>query len=350
MELTSTYVGTGPMPGPGPVYGRPDNATVAELESVLAALEHGSEALLFGSGMAAIAAAAALTPPGGRVVAPAAAYNTTAELLRMHHGDGRIRLQQVESTDTEAFCAAIRGDGEPAALVWLESPGNPLLQVPDVRAITDEARQVGALVVFDNTFATPLLQQPLEFGADVVVHSVTKYIAGHSDLVLGATVTANSTLAERLRTYRRVHGAIAGPFEAWLALRGVRTMGLRVTRQVATAGLLAERLTGHPAVRRVGYPGLPGDPGHERASRQMSGFGAMLTIELADAAAADRVVHAVRVWVPATSLGGVESLLERRRRNSSEPDLVPDGLIRLSVGIEDPEDLWADLVQALAHA
>jgi cystathionine gamma-synthase len=201
----------------------------------------------------------------------------------------------------------------------------------------------------DNTFATPLVQRPLDLGADVVVHSVTKYLAGHSDVVLGATVCRPGELLMALRRHRTVRGAVPGPWEAWLALRGIRTVHLRIERAQANAAELARRLVGHPAVARVRHPSLPHDPGHVRASEQMRGFGAIVSIEVAgDAATADAVSAAVRLWVPATSLGGVESTLERRRRNASEPAVVPESLLRLSVGIEDVEDLWEDLDAALS--
>ena len=200
----------------------------------------------------------------------------------------------------------------------------------------------------DNTFLTPLGQQPLLLGADVVVHSVTKYLAGHSDVVLGAAVAEDPALRARLASHRRVHGAIAGPWETWLALRGMRTLALRVRQSQDTASLLAHRLVGHPAVAEVRYPGLPTDPGHDRATAMLQSFGSIVGVRpKGGAQAADAVVDAVRLWVPATSLGGVESTLERRRRFTTESADVPEDLIRLSVGIEAPSDLWADLDRAL---
>jgi cystathionine gamma-synthase len=194
-------------------------------------------------------------------------------------------------------------------------------------------------------------QRPLVAGVDVVVHSVTKYLAGHSDVVLGAVVTSNEELRSKLLVHRSLHGAIAGPFETWLALRGVRTMALRIERSQATAGELARKLQQHPAVEAVRYPGLPEDPGHARAAAQMDGFGSIIAIQVkGGAAAADKVIDALQLWLPATSLGGVESLIERRRRHVNEPESVPENLLRLSVGIENPADLWADLKQALSAA
>src|SRR5665647_1168169 len=220
--------------------------------------------------------------------------------------------------------------------------------VGDLPALVAGAHAAGALVAVDNTLATPLGQQPLVHGADGVVHSVTKYLAGHSDVVLGAAVTGDPDLRARLAAYRTTHGAIAGPWEVWLALRGLRTLALRVERSQRSAGVLAARLAEHPAVAEVRYPGLPTDPGHERASRLLGGFGSIIGLRpQGGQAAADAVVDAVRLWVPATSLGGVESMLERRRRFATESPTVPEDLLRLSVGIEDVEDLWRDLERAL---
>jgi len=336
--LTSTYVADGPVD-----YGRTDNPTWQAFEATLGALEHGT-ALVFSAGMAAISAACALVPDGSTVVAPRHVYSGTGALLRDAAAAGRLTLREVDVADTAGVVAALPG----AQLLWLESPTNPMIEVADLRALTTAARAEGALSVVDNTFATPLVQRPLELGADVVVHSVTKYLAGHSDVVLGATVTADESLAQRLRAHRRLHGGIAGPHEVYLALRGVRTLALRVERAQASAATLAQRLAEHPAVERVRHPSLPNDPGHAVASAQMHGFGAMLAVEVAGGAdAAERVAASTRLWVHATSLGGVESTLERRRRHGAEVDTVPESLLRLSVGIEDVEDLWADLDQAL---
>ena len=340
--LTSTYVADGPVD-----YGRGDNPTWQAFESALGALEGGA-ALVFGSGMAAISAACALVPDGSVVVAPRHVYSGTGALLREAADRGRLTLREVDVADTGAVLAAVEG----ARLLWLESPTNPMIEVADLRALTAAAREAGALTVVDNTFATPLVQRPLELGADVVVHSVTKYLAGHSDVVLGAAVTADDdagrALHARLRAHRRLHGAIAGPHEVYLALRGLRTLALRVERAQANAAELARRLVDHPAVERVRHPSLPGDPGHALATAQMQGYGAILAIEVRGGAdGAERVAAATRLWLHATSLGGVESTLERRRRHSAEVATVPESLLRLSVGIEDVEDLWADLDQAL---
>jgi cystathionine gamma-synthase len=260
----------------------------------------------------------------------------------------------VDITDTDAVLQQISpADGAAASMLWLESPTNPMLGVADIRALTAAAHAAGAIVVTDNTFSTPLVQQPLSLGSDVVLHSVTKYLSGHSDVVLGALVTSDAGLRATLLHHRTIHGGIAGPFEAWLALRGLRTLALRVERSQASAVVLAGRLSNHPRVAAIRFPGLATDPGHERAKAQMKGFGSVLCIEMAPAGglsgadAADRMIRALQLWLPATSLGGVESLIERRRRHVAEPVSVPENLVRLSVGIENVEDLWADLEQAL---
>jgi cystathionine gamma-synthase len=340
--LTSTYVADGEVD-----YARTDNPTWQAFESALGALE-GGDALVLSSGMAAITAALDLVPDGTRVVAPTHAYSGTSAMLAQAVERGRLTVDAVDVEDTERVLAALPG----AALLWLESPTNPMLEVADLPTLCAAARESGALTVVDNTFATPLVQRPLDLGADVVVHSVTKYLSGHSDVLLGAVVTRADEqgrgLCERLRAHRRLTGSIAGPSEVWLALRGVRTLALRIERAQSSAAELARRLQDHPAVARVRHPSLPDDPGHERAARQMSGFGAVLAIEVhGGAAAAEAVAAATSVWVHTTSLGGVESTLERRRRHAAEAPTVPESLLRLSVGIEDVEDLWTDLDRAL---
>lgn len=322
IELSSTYVA-----GDGPTYGRFDNRTWATFEELLGDLEGGT-ALAFASGMAAVSACLELTPPGGTVVLPHHVYNGTTALVDELADAGRLVARRVDPTDTDGTVAALDG----AATVCLESPTNPMLEVSDLPVLLGAARERGVLSVVDNTFNTPLLARPLEYGADVVVHSVTKYLAGHSDVVLGATVTADDALHERLRGHRTLRGAIPGPHETWLALRGMRTLHLRVERACANAAELASRLVEHEAVAQVRYPG----------------FGAIVCLEPAGGReAAERIEDSVRLWLPATSLGGVESSLERRRRHAAEPESVPEDLVRLSVGIEDVEDLWRDLDAAL---
>ena len=319
----------------------PFEETLAELEG--AALP----GLVFASGLAAVSAALSLIPSGGVLVMPRHSYQGSLAMAEQMAERGELKLRTVDIADTAAVTAQLGG----ADMLWLESPTNPMLEIAEVEALASAAHQAGALVVADNTFSTPLGQRPLAAGVVVVVHSVTKYLAGHSDVVLGAVVTSNEELRSKLLVHRSLHGAIAGPFETWLALRGVRTMALRIERSQATAGELARKLQQHPAVEAVRYPGLPEDPGHARAAAQMDGFGSIIAIQVkGGAAAADKVIDALQLWLPATSLGGVESLIERRRRHVNEPESVPENLLRLSVGIENPADLWADLEQALTAA
>lgn len=346
--LSSTYVSQG-VPGPGDtLYTRYDAPTWHPFEEALGALEASPlPALVYASGMAAVAAAFSLVPPGGRVLVPRHAYQVTLVLAQELARTQGLDVVAVDLRDLDAVAAAMPG----TALVWAESPTNPMLEVADLPAVVSLAHEAGALVAVDNTFATPLGQRPLGFGADVVVHSVTKSLAGHSDVVLGAVVTGDPELRLRLDAYRRTHGAIAGPLEVWLALRGLRTLALRLERAQANALVLAERLAAHPDVVEVRYPGLPGDPGHPLAARLLDGFGTIIGLRPAGGAeGADAVVAGVRIWVPATSLGGVESMLERRRRFSTEAVTVPEDLLRLSVGIEGVEDLWRDLDAALRSA
>jgi cystathionine gamma-synthase len=280
-------------------------------EEALGRLE-GAErpAIAFASGMAAVAAVFGLVPCGGTVVLPRHAYQATlgfADELAVHSG---TRIVRVDVADTAQVLAALPG----ASLLLLESPTNPMLEVADLPVLLAAARDAGVLSAVDNTFATPLGQQPLTLGADIVLHSVTKYLAGHSDVVLGAAVAASAELDGRLRHHRTMHGAIPGPFEVWLALRGLRTLALRVGRSQATAAELAARLARHPDVVEVRHPSLPGDPGHERAARLMTGFGSILGVRPAGGpAAADAVVAAVRLWVPSRRWSAAAATPPRRR-------------------------------------
>lgn len=311
-------------------YAREGNPTVHSLEEVIGGLEGGT-AVVFGSGMAAANAVLDLLIPGAVVVAPSAAYTGVAVRLRELSQIGSIELRIVDVDDTAAVLSACEG----AELLWLESPTNPLLQVADLDACIAGAKARGCQVLVDNTFATPLLQRPIEYGADMVMHSVTKALAGHSDLLLGAIVCADGTLAERIRERRVLLGAAPSAFDAYLALRGIRTLAVRVERAQSNARIIAERLARHACVRSTSYPG----------------FGSMIAIDVDGSAdQADAVCQATSVWTHATSLGGVESLLERRRRWPLESRVVPESLIRLSVGIEDAEDLWSDLDAALRRA
>lgn len=355
--LSSTYFGTGALGDGDRGYGRYSNPTWDPFEEALGQLE-GSElpGLLYASGLAAVSSALSLLPAGGVLVMPSHSYAGSLVIATELAQKGFLELRTVDIADTAAVKEQLAPQGpdtKTARMLWLESPTNPMLGIADIRELTAAAHEVGAIVVTDNTFSTPLVQQPLSLGSDVVLHSVTKYLAGHSDVVLGALVTSNPDIRAALLHHRTLHGGIAGPFEAWLALRGLRTLALRVERSQASAAVLAERLSTHPLVESIRFPGLPTDPGHERAKSQMTGFGSIVCIQIAPAGglggadAADKLVRALQLWLPATSLGGVESLIERRRRHTAEPLSVPDNLVRLSVGIENVEDLWADLKQAL---
>lgn len=340
VALTSTY-----RLGGAHTYGRDGNDSWLALEVVLGALEGGT-ALCFASGLAAVSVVLDDLPVGAVVVAPADAYNGTRRLLADREERGRLVRRLVDVTDTKQTLAALDG----ASLLWVESPTNPLMGIADVAALCAAAKAAEVRSVVDNTFATPLLQQPIGLGADVVIHSVTKMLSGHSDVVMGAVVCADPGLAVVLAKLRSLHGGIAGPFEAWLALRGVRTLPARLERAQRTAGELASRLEAHAAVETVRYPGLPSHPGRELAARQMAGFGNMISFDVAGGAApAEAVCSSTHLCVPSTSLGGVETQLERRGRWEGETHLPP-GLIRLSVGQEDIEDLWSDLDQALRAA
>ena len=341
--FASTYVGAHDVQAANIGYGRYGNPTWQALEEALGALE-GGRALTFSSGMAAAHAVLELLRPGGIIVIPHNCYLGVAEAVdrRAARYGGQVRRVSIANT-TEVLSAAAGAD-----VVWIESPANPTIEVADLPALGHNLSGQAMLVV-DNTFATPLLQRPLESGADIVLHSATKLLSGHSDVLLGALVTRvdQEQPFETLDQIRRSVGAAPGPMEAYLALRGLRTLPLRLAQAQTTAQTLAERLVAHSRVRRVRFPGLVSDPGHDVARRTMSGFGSLISIELADAKTADAFVDACSLWVFATSLGGVESTLERRRRWPGELPTVPEGLVRMSVGIEHVEDLWADLVQAL---
>jgi cystathionine gamma-synthase len=325
VTLAATFVAGGDIE-----YGRYGNPTWTAFEDAVGALENG-RALAFSSGVAAIDAVLSLLPDGAVIVGPDSAYPGTADLMNERVSAGTATFRPVPVADTSAVTAALSG----ADLVWLESPTNPNLDVADIAAIADAARAACALLAVDNTFSTPILQRPLDLGADMVVHSATKLLSGHSDVVLGVAVTRDDDLFDRMQARRRRHGSIPGPMETWLALRGLRTLALRVERGEDNARSLAGLLAEHTAVSRVRYPGR----------------GTMLSIELTGGAdAADLVAAAVRLWLHATSLGGVESSLERRRRWPSESAQVSPALLRLSVGIEDIDDLWADLRAALDAA
>lgn len=327
-------------------YARHDvTPTVAAFETVLGQLE-GGRALAFASGVAAMAAVVEGRPAGAVAVVPAEAYSGTMSIFDEQARLGRMELRRVDMADTATVVAALSG----ADLLWTETVSNPLMTIPDLPALCAAARSAGALACVDATFSTPLVVRPLDLGADVVMHSATKYLSGHSDVLLGALVTRSDALAEELHNRRTLVGGIPGALEAYLATRGARTLALRMERAQANAGELARRLAEHPAVSRVRYPGLPTHPGHEIAARDHAGFGAMVCFELRGSADdAERVCDAVRLITHGTSLGGVESLLERRARHDVDAAFgTPASLLRFSVGIEHVDDLWADLTQALA--
>lgn len=328
----------------GFVYGRPDNVTIHQVEGLIAELEHANEALMFSSGMAA-ATAVFLSLEPTHVVAPEVMYWGLRQWLRGLHRYGH-EITFVDMSDLDAVRAAII-PGK-TGLVWIETPSNPLWTITDIQAVCDHAHHAGAVVCVDSTVPTPILSQPLDLGCDLVVHSATKYLNGHSDVVAGVVATARVDAAwARLRDVRLHLGGFSSPFDAFLLLRGLRTLDTRVITQSRSAALIAERLTRHPSVNTVLYPGLASHPGHAIAARQMrGGFGGMLSIRLDSRAAAIAVAANVQVWRRATSFGGIESLIEHRASIEGEGSPCPEDLLRLSVGLEDPEDLYRDLMQA----
>ena len=340
IQLTSTFVAGGPL-----AYGRYGNEAWSALEDAISELE-GGRTLTFSSGMAAISAVFNILPIGAVVTASDQGYSGTMSLLKQSHENGRLEVRFVNVANTQEVLGAIPG----TQLLWLESPTNPCLEVADLPNLIKAAKSANVGVAVDNTFATPLNQNPLEMGADIVMNSVTKFLAGHSDVLMGSLSTKDDALFSRLEGQRKLGGAIPGPFEAWLALRGLRTFAVRVQRGSESALEIAKRLSVHPKVARVRYPGLPTDPQHERAKSFMRGFGAVLSFEINGGAdQAERVCESSKLITHATSLGGVESLWERRRRWPAESSVVSESLIRLSVGLENVEDLWSDIEQALAN-
>ena len=335
----------------GNVYSRPDNPTYKPVEQLLAKLERGEDALLFASGMAAAVAVFQTLKSGDHIVAPTVMYWSLRNWLKNFAEQFRIDLDLVDMSEPDTVAAAIQ-PGK-TKLVWLETPANPLWSISDIRAISRLAHDAGARVAVDSTVATPVHTQPLVLGADLVMHSATKYLNGHSDLIAGALVTAKKDDHWQAIVKQRAQGgAVLGPFEAAMLLRGMRTLHVRVRASSATALLLAEALERHPAIEAVLYPGLASFPGHELARKQMQGgFGGMLSIRVKGGAqAAIDTAARLSVWKRATSLGGVESLVEHRASIEGEGTPVPDDLLRLSVGLEAFEDLWEDLDQALGRA
>ena len=366
IHQVSTYKqdGVGGLRG-GYEYSRSANPTRTALEEALAAVEQGERGFAFSSGLAAEdTLLRAVLRPGDHVIVPDDAYGGTYRLIARVFGPWGIAHTPVDLSDVEAVRAAVRPE---TRVVWVETPTNPLLGISDVAALAAVAHDAGALLVVDNTFATPYLQQPLALGADVVVHSTTKYVGGHSDVVGGALVVAagavlpgglespagGTDVAGAVGFHQNSSGAVAGPFDAWLTLRGLKTLAVRMDRHQANAAAVAEFLAGHPAVTEVLYPGLASHPGHDVAARQMTGFGGMVSFRAGSEAKALDVCARAQVFTLAESLGGVESLVEHpgRMTHGSVAGTtleVPDDLVRLSVGIEDVEDLVADLEQALA--
>jgi cystathionine beta-lyase/cystathionine gamma-synthase len=330
-------------------YARGGNPTREALQQVLASLEGGSRALSFSSGLGATTTLLLTLRPGDHVVLGDDVYGGTYRLLAKVLADWGLSFDTVDLADEGAYRDALR---EETAMVWLETPTNPFLKVVDVERVATIAHTAGARCVVDNTFATPYLQRPLELGADVVVHSVTKYLGGHSDLVGGAIVTSDDDLAERLAFLQNAAGAVPGPMDCYLALRGVKTLAVRMEAHCTGAERVVEFLSGHAAVRRLYYPGLASHPGHEIAARQMRRFGGMVSFEVETPQDAVAVAERTQVFFLAESLGGVESLIEvpapmTHASVAGSPLEVPATLVRLSVGIEHPEDLVADLEQAL---
>jgi len=352
IHQTSTYKqdGVGGLRG-GYEYSRSANPTRTALEECLAALEGGAHGLAFASGLAAEdTLLRTVLRPGDHVVLPDDAYGGSFRLIATVLAGWGVEHTAVHLGDLDAVRAAFT----PATKVlWCETPSNPLLGISDLAALGQLAHEREALLVVDNTFASPYLQQPLALGADVVVHSTTKYLGGHSDVVGGALVLADGELAGQLRFHQNAMGAVPGPFDCWLVLRGVKTLGVRMDRHSANALRIAEMLAAHPAVASVYYPGLPSHPGHEVAAKQMRGFGGMVSFTLVGGEpAALRVCEQTRVFILGESLGGVESLIEHPARMThasaiGSPLEVPVDLVRLSVGIESVDDLLADLIQAL---
>ncbi|MBM5456942.1 PLP-dependent transferase [Pseudomonas sp. P66] len=352
----STYAQQSPGVHKGLDYGRSHNPTRWALERCVADLEGGTQAFAFASGLATIANVLELLDAGAHVVSGNDLYGGTFRLFeRVRRRSAGHRFSFVDLTDLEAFEAALEEDTQ---MVWVETPSNPLLSLTDLLAVADICRQRGILCVADNTFASPWVQRPLELGFDIVVHSTTKYLNGHSDVIGGIAVAGNPELAERLGFLQNAVGAIAGPFDAFLTLRGVKTLALRMERHCSNALELAHWLERQPQVARVYYPGLVSHPQHGLARRQMHGFGGMISLDLnSDLAGARRFLESVNIFALAESLGGVESLIEHPAimTHASIPAQtraqigIGDALIRLSVGVEDVEDLRADLAQALAR-
>jgi cystathionine beta-lyase/cystathionine gamma-synthase len=350
---TSTFTQQAPGRHKGYEYSRSGNPTRTALETCLAALENGERALAFASGLAASTAVLSGLRPGDEVVAAADLYGGTFRLLERVFKPWGLVPRYTEDPSPEGFAAILSPESK---LVWIETPTNPLLQVIDIAAVAQEAHRRGALLVVDNTFASPYLQRPLEQGADLVVHSTTKYLGGHSDIIGGALIGSRAHL-EPISFYQNAAGAVPGPFDAWLTLRGIKTLALRMERHCENAKQLALWLRSHPKIERVYYPGLPEHPNHDVAARQMRDFGGMISIRLRGGAeSAQQMLQRTRLFSLAESLGGVESLIGHPAtmthasipREIRSARGIDDGLVRLSVGIEDIADLREDLASAVS--
>ncbi len=348
---TSTFAQRGVGEHAGWDYARSGNPTRDALEEALAALEQAAHGVAFSSGLAAQDAILRTLRPGDHVLLADDCYGGTYRQLSRVHREWGLAFDPVDLGDLDAVRAAWRPQ---TRMVWAETPTNPLLSICDIRAIADLAHNRGGAVVVDNTFATPYLQQPLTLGADVVLHSTTKYLGGHSDVVGGAVCTNDAALADQLHFLQNAVGAVPGPWDAWLVLRGLKTLPVRMRAHCANARVVADALRHHPAVTQVHFPGHSHHAGHEIASKQMHDFGGMVSFRTGDGASARAACSRFRVFTLGESLGGVESLVEHpgamtHASTADSPIAVPDDLIRLSVGIEDPDDLLADLDQALDH-
>lgn len=347
IQLSTTFerAGDGSYPQ-GYLYTRLDNPNRSALEGCVAELERGAAAVAFASGCAATMSILQTLSAGDHIVAPLDSYHGTTVVIRDIFSRWGLEASYVDMTDIEAISRALR---PVTRLIWVETPSNPLLKITDLEKTAALAHRAGALLVCDNTWATPVFQQPLEWGADWVMHSTTKYLSGHSDVLGGIVVTRQMDDAwQRLRQVQTAGGAVPSPFDCWLSLRGIQTLVGRVRTQAETAGKLAQYLLGHPRVQAVHYPGLESHTGHALACRQMQGFGGMLSFEVCGGQAeAMNVAAKVKLFIRATSLGGVESLIEHRASIEGPRSTTPPGLLRLSIGLEHAEDLEADLAQAL---
>jgi cystathionine gamma-synthase len=350
---TSTYAQEAVGKHKGYDYSRAGNPTRTALQVCLASLENAEHGIAFASGMATTTTIMHLFNPSDRVVAVNDVYGGAYRLFSQVYQPKGYEIDYIPAEEISTNLAAHLDDH--TRLIWLESPTNPLLNIIDIKAAAEAAHEVGAIVVVDNTFATPYLQRPLELGADIVVHSTTKYLGGHSDVIGGFAATSDPTIAERLYFLQKSLGGVPGPFDAWLVLRGVKTLALRMERHSANARKIAEYLASHEHIEKVLYPGLPTHPGHEIARRQMKDFGGMISFLAESEEAAVDVVERTQLFQLAESLGGVKSLIEHPYRmthssTAEAPFPAPKNLVRMSVGIESVDDLIADLDSALVRA